>query len=89
VHNLSTMSPAVFRSLAERFNLEVCCLEYAGGFDPGLMVYNHSYTSRWRRPPTFYVLWMMEKVTRRFAGLLVNMNHASFSSMLVGVFRRR
>jgi 2-polyprenyl-3-methyl-5-hydroxy-6-metoxy-1,4-benzoquinol methylase len=88
VHNLSIMSPGVFRSLAEKFNLEVCCLEYAGGFDPGLMVYNHSYKSRWRRPPAFYALWMMENVTSRFPGLCVNVNHAAFSNMLIGVFRR-
>jgi 2-polyprenyl-3-methyl-5-hydroxy-6-metoxy-1,4-benzoquinol methylase len=89
VHNLSTMSPAVFRSWAETFDLEVCCLEYVGGFDPGLVVYNHSYRSRWKRPVIFYALWLMEKVTRRLPWLFVNVNHHSFSNMLVGVFRRR
>lgn len=89
VHNLAMMNKATFRSFAEGLDLDLCYLEYVGGFDPGLMVYNHSYKTRWKRPPMFFILWMMEKVTRRFPRLLLNVNHPSFSNMLVGVFRRR
>jgi 2-polyprenyl-3-methyl-5-hydroxy-6-metoxy-1,4-benzoquinol methylase len=86
VHNLGTMRKAVFRSLAERLDLDLCYLEYVGGFDPGLVVYNHSYKSRWKRPPVFYALWALEKVTRRWPRVFLGLNHASFSSQLVGVF---
>jgi SAM-dependent methyltransferase len=89
VHNMAIMNKAAFRTLAERLNLEVCYLDYVGGFDPGLVVYNHSYKSRWKRPPVFYGLWALERVTRRWPGLLLGLNHASFSCMLVGVFRKK
>jgi SAM-dependent methyltransferase len=87
-HNLAVMNKGVFRGFAQRFDLEVCHLEYAGGFDPGLMVYNHSYTSRWLRPPVFYCLWLLERLTRRHPRLCIGLNHSSFSMMLVGIFRR-
>lgn len=89
VHNLAMMNKATFRSFAERLDLEICYLGYVGGFDPGLVVYNHSYKSRWKRPPVFYGLWALEKVTRRWPRLGLGVNHPSFSNMLVGVFRRR
>lgn len=89
VHNLAMMNKATFRSLAEGLDLEVSYLEYVGGFDPGLVVYNHSYTSRWKRPPVFYGLSALERVTRRWPRLGMGLNHASFSNMLVGVFRKK
>ena len=61
VHNLTMMNKATFRSFAKSMNLEICYLEYVGGFDPGLMVYNHSYTSKWKRPPVFFVLALLER----------------------------
>lgn len=88
VHNLETMQADLFRSMADRLQLEVCFVGYVGGFDPGLVVYNHSYRSRWKRPFTFYALWALEKFTRRFPGVVLSVNHPSFSSTLVGVFRR-
>lgn len=89
VHNLAMMNKATFRSFATNMNLEVCYLEYVGGFDPGLMVYNHSYTSKWKRPPVFYVLAVLERITRRWPRLAMGLNHASFSNMLVGVYRKK
>jgi 2-polyprenyl-3-methyl-5-hydroxy-6-metoxy-1,4-benzoquinol methylase len=88
VHNLESMQADRFRAMADRLQLEVCFIEYVGGFDPGLVVYNHSYQSRWKRPVTFHALWALEKLTRRFPGVALGLNHPSFSNMLVGVFRR-
>jgi hypothetical protein len=89
IHNLAIMNKGFFWSLAKRLDLEACYVEYVGGFDPGMVVYNHTYKSRWKRPPVFYGLWALEKVTRKFPGLFLRFNHSSFSNMLVGVFRRR
>lgn len=89
VHNLTMMNKATFQSFAEQLDLEVCYLDYVGGFDPGLMVYNHSYTSTWKRPLVFFALAMVERITRRWPRVAMGLNHASFSNMLVGVYRKK
>ena len=88
VHNLKTMQLETFHAMANRLKLEVRFIGHVGGFDPGLVVYNHSYTSRWKRPLVFYALWALEKVTRRFPRVALGVNHPSFSNMVVAVLRR-
>ena len=86
-HNLEVMHPAFFRTIADEYGLETVSIEYAGGFDPGLMVYNHSYRSKWKRPPLFFLLSVMERVMSRFPRFLASWNHPAFSMMLIAVFR--
>jgi hypothetical protein len=86
-HNLGMMNAEFFRAIAQQYGLRTESIEYAGGFDPGLMVYNHSYSSRWRRPPLFFLLKAAESFLSRFPGFLVSWNHPAFSMMLIAVFR--
>ena len=48
-HNLGIMNEPFFANVAADHGLELCHLSYAGGFDPGIVVYNQTYP-RWRRP---------------------------------------
>lgn len=88
-HNLDVMRKEFFFDIAERFHLQIRLIDYVGGFDPGLVVHNHSYKSLWRRPAVFYILWLLEKLSGKMPLIpkfLMRRNAPSFSNMLIAIF---
>jgi SAM-dependent methyltransferase len=87
-HNLSVMSKGYFAALAKQFGLEIKFLDYVGGFDPGMVVHNHSYKKRWGRPMIMHALTCMEKLCRAMpsvARFLTRDNSPAYSNMLLGI----
>jgi SAM-dependent methyltransferase len=87
-HNLEVMSRSFFESIARDYNLELDYLSYIGGFDPGMVVHNYPRRRGQRRghPAVFYLLWGLERITRRMPRLAGRFNRPAFSNMLLGIF---
>jgi len=85
-HNLSIMNKKFFNSLAKQFNLEVKFLDYIGGFDPGMVIYNHPYKKRRGRPMILYVLWFLNKLFRLAPNFFTKFNAPFCSHMLLAIF---
>jgi hypothetical protein len=88
-HNLNTMKQEFFKSIADKFDLEIEFLGYIGGFDPGMVVHNHD-SRKHGRTPIMYPLYAMERLISRlpFAKhILSKLNGQPLSNMLVGIFR--
>jgi SAM-dependent methyltransferase len=86
LHNLSAMSPDLFRRLAQDHDLGLEHLAYFGGFDPALIAPS----------PTRPVAARLPAKALIFGGLAYRrlpvsdrLQHPLFSSYLLGVFRRR
>ena len=87
-HNLSIMNKDYFYSIAEEFNLEVKFLNYIGGFDPGMMVYNSPYKQRWKRPIILYILWFLNKLFCLAPNFFTLYNAPFCSNMLLAVLTK-
>lgn len=98
VHNLAVMNRYFFKSVARDFQLDIECLTFAGGFDPGIVVFNYPYPTRGkrkiaiellrRRHFVLFPLWTLERSFRRLPkSWLTRWNAPSFSHLLVGIYR--
>lgn len=87
-HNLDVMRQDFFLNVAEKFNLQIKLLDYVGGFDPGMVVHNHSQKSLWGRPMILYFLGLLEKLFRSISFLpriFINYNDKNYSNMLLAI----
>jgi len=88
-HNLAVMSRAYFQAIAQQFGLQVKTIDYIGGFDPGIVVYNYPYHLRelWgRKHFVFPGLVLLERLWRVSPGLFSRLNAPFCSHMLWGMF---
>ncbi len=88
VHNLRTMQRTYFESLARDLSLNNRFLGYVGGFDPGLIVYNHDSQKHGRRT-VWLPFWIVDRIFNRVPicrHILAHFNHPAFSHMLLGIF---